>query len=525
VNRSTTKTRKLLDGFLGAAIAVLVALYVASVGPYWNISPDSATYVGWAKALVAGIPYERGPVQPPATSLIYTAILFVFPDGYTALNAATVLLILLSLAIVFALVKRSAGRTAALLVVLLSLASTRLYHESAQLLSEPAYMLFSMAALWFVDRPPDAARGVGNQPPSSRRDTVLAGLMMVVTVLTRLIGLALVLAVCIRELWCVVRRQRPANRVLLVFAAASLAAIVLWDLAGAKEPYAANWFRMFVLQDVWTSGSASLSPRGLVARAGEHLDQLLVAGRLLMNGWESRAWPGWALPTTISLVCLGGLAATLRRRVSVTAIYVLLYVAVTVAHALGGGGDAGRILVPVLPLLIFFTVEGARGVTTWVSRSVWTPVPSRALIALASVCIALFVFIGIRAIRPGVREAHRSPFGAYPIKRPSNYDVQRVALMIRDRAGPGDTFASWQRDMIEVLAERRGYALSSGRVTPADSLIAWLARERIRYLVIDHRSGAIADSLTSAVRLNPTSFQLLSSHQGASLYELTWSKD
>src|SRR5437870_4640091 len=68
------------DRVLLAVIALLAVLYLASIGPYWNISPDSATYVGWAKALVAGVPFARGPVQPPVTSFIYAAVLTVFPD-------------------------------------------------------------------------------------------------------------------------------------------------------------------------------------------------------------------------------------------------------------------------------------------------------------------------------------------------------------------------------------------------------------------------------------------------------------
>ena len=508
------------DGALFAAVAILVAIYIARIGPYWNISPDSATYVGLARALVAGEPYARGSIQPPVTSLVYAVVLFFFPDGYTALNAATVLLICLALACAFALVRRHAGRTQAFVVVLLSLASVRFYAEGSQLLSEPSYMLFSMAALWLLDRPP-SVDATDDARPLSRRDTMLAGTFMIVTVLTRAVGLALVLAVLVAEGWRVVRRRGSANVLLAGFAAAAVVAVVLWEMVGSRSSYAADWFRMFLLRDASPGDAGGLSLSSLFSRVGENRGALPAVGALLMNSWRSPSdWLNVLLPVGGTILFLAGLFQSLRRRVTVSAIYVLIYVGVVTAHSVVGGFIDQRYLVSVLPLLIHFSLEAARGLISWVSLRLPRFDAARATLVLGTVYVALYTAVAIEPIRQGVADAHSSPFGAYPIKRPSNFDLQRVAMWMAEHAGPDDTFASWQRDMIEVLAERRGYALSDKLVTPADSLTGWLEAQHIRFLVVDHRSGSRGDSLVAAVRRHPGAFQLVTALRNASLYEV-----
>jgi hypothetical protein len=69
-------------------VGIFVALYFAAVSTYWNISPDSATYVGFAKAFAAGTLPDEPPLQPPMTSLLYTPLLVLFPDSYLCAQRA-----------------------------------------------------------------------------------------------------------------------------------------------------------------------------------------------------------------------------------------------------------------------------------------------------------------------------------------------------------------------------------------------------------------------------------------------------
>ena len=142
---------------------------------------------------------------------------------------------------------------------------------------------------------------------------------MIVTVLTRAVGLALVLAVLVAEGWRVVRRRRSANLLLAGFAAAAVVAVVLWEMVVSRSSYAADWFRMFLLRDASPGDAGGLSLSSLFARVGENLGALPAVGGLLMNSWRSPSdWLNVLLPVGGTILFLAGLVQSLRRRVTVS---------------------------------------------------------------------------------------------------------------------------------------------------------------------------------------------------------------
>src|SRR4026208_1772072 len=56
---------RLTTAILLAGIAGFAGLYLASIGPYWNISPDSASYVGWGRSLARGAGGGAPRLSPP----------------------------------------------------------------------------------------------------------------------------------------------------------------------------------------------------------------------------------------------------------------------------------------------------------------------------------------------------------------------------------------------------------------------------------------------------------------------------
>src|SRR6185436_9841700 len=109
------------------------------------------------------------PALPPMTSLLYAPLLALFPGSYLALNALTRVLLFVALGFFYALLVRRSGSLHALLVVLLTLASVSFYHASTQLLSEPAYMVFSSAALLLVDSRVNSGGRTPNLTPHATR--------------------------------------------------------------------------------------------------------------------------------------------------------------------------------------------------------------------------------------------------------------------------------------------------------------------------------------------------------------------
>lgn len=510
---------------LAAVTAVLAGLYVASIGPYWNISPDSATYVGWGRSLAAGREWGSPPTTPPVTSLVFAAVLALFPGGYVALNAVTKLLIFGGLALAFILIRRRSGRTVAWLTVVLSLASTHVYHESTQLLSEPAYLLFSMAALLMLDEP---ARGDGTgdrgaaerSRPAWLREWAPGALLLVV-VMTRYIGITLPLAVLLVEGTAVARRRRRPRLLLALMALLALSAAFVWGRQ-LRPDNAAGWFQTFVLVDPWTPSSGRLSAVALLERIRDNIGWLPAAGGMLFNLWSTaRPKPDFPLQVAGLLVLATGLYLSLRRRLTVDGVYLALYLAVVAAHMLVGGYGDYRFLVPVAPLLFYYGLEAVRHLVRHTVAARLGTLPTTLVGGMGAFYVIAFVGLGLEDARSGVHEAHSSPFGEYPIKRPSNFDAERLALWLKSNSGPNDRYAAGQKDMFDVISERRGFDLLPARTSPHEAFVTWLEQQRVRYLLVDRTGSALGDSLLALVRAYPRVFPVIWELPRASLHQVT----
>ncbi len=507
---------------LTAAVLSLTALYIASIGPYWNISPDSATYVGWGRSLATGSGWTEVPMTPPVPSFFFAAAFRLFGGGYFALNAVTVLLILSAVAISYRLIERESGRTFALLVVLLSLSSARLISESTQLLSEPSYLLFTFASLWFLDQPVNEERSAPSAAAARARRLweVAGGLCLVLSVLSRYIGITLALAVLVVEAHAWITRARRPRPMVILFAVVALCAQPAWN-AIADESYFTGIFRTFTKLEPNAPSSASLSLIDLVRRMVWNLREVPTPGLLLVNS-RSNGLLWLLLNAAGTLAFIASLIAVLLRRITITRLYVLIYVvAVSVVMLVGGWNDS-RYLIPVLPFLFYYPLETLR----WLINRPTRPGFLRwGTAAAAGLYVLWFLNGGLRTATESARNAHTSPFGAYPIKRPNNFDLQRLAMWIRDSSEAGARYAAGQRDMLDVITERRGVSLVAAVTSPHAEFIARLRREDVRYLLVDHRGGRLTDSLRVVIREFPDTFRLISELPRASLYAVDWSRN
>jgi hypothetical protein len=495
--------------FLIAGIACLAVLYLASIGPYWNISPDSASYVGWGKSLALGHGWGTPPVNPPLTALVFAGVLWLFPDGYFALNAITPLFLLAALGFALGPVRRRVGSLAALLVILLSLGSVSLYTQSSRLLSGPLYMACSMAALLLLDQ---------RDQSEERSRRWLTGMLLIATVMTRAIGIALPLAVLLVS-WVAWKRSRQKpDSVVVGLALTALLTAAIWEIY-TGEGYVAGWLRMLGGENPWIAEAPRAPLSELLTRTYHNLPRLAEPGDWVRNSGSTLPGLDLALGAIVTLLILAGLVWSWRERISVVEAYVALYLLVVAVNGLAGGDRDYRFFVPVLPFLVCYTVlavqrlirpAGPLRIPGWSRAAVWGAV---------GLGVLAYLKTGGNLILQGVAAAHYSPFGDYPIKRPQNLDLQRAAFWLRRHSGPTERYASGQRDMIDVLAERRGYDLVVGRTNPHDRFISWLEERQIRYLLVDHTS-ALGDSLLAVVREYPAVFTPIQRLTRASLYRV-----
>jgi hypothetical protein len=98
-----------------------------------------------------------------------------------------------------------------------------------------------MAALMLLDDPEQSARGFRPW---------LAGILLIATVMTRAIGVALPLAVLIVQGVRWRRTRQKPDHIVIGFAIAALLSLVAWEIFTGSG-YAADWFRMVSGENPW----------------------------------------------------------------------------------------------------------------------------------------------------------------------------------------------------------------------------------------------------------------------------------
>jgi hypothetical protein len=519
-----TRSFDLTHVALTACAILLALLYIAAVNAYWSISPDSVTYVGFAATFAAGHVGEVAPPLPPMTSVVYAPLLALFPGSYLALNALTRVLLFVALAFFYALVARRSGARRALLVVVLTLASVSFWQASTQLLSEPAYKMFSAAALLLIERASgtDSTHRLAPRPPRRlRAEICAAGILMILATMTRTVGVALPLAVLV--VMAVAKSSLPLDRsrrtVLAAFALLAILAPMAWDALVLHGAYAGNYLAWLVTAQARMHPDAPPEPSAL-ERIVTSIALLPSVGSVLVNARAPSISSHLVLRMLATMLWALGLGLALRRRIGLTEVYVGIFAAVATLHALScGTTDQNRFFVPVIPLLFAFALEAVDQMQRPFGRLA-TNGPMLLRSALA-IYVAGYVILGLRVAIPGVREAHSSPLGSYPIKRPGNYDIVRAALWLKDNTARDERYASTQSSMTDVISERPVVDVVRRRTTSPHAFIAWLDEERVRYLIVDLTIELVRDPMLAAIAANPSRFRPVVELPLATVYELT----
>jgi hypothetical protein len=489
------------------ALVLLAVLYVMAIGPYWKISPDSVSYVSAAVSLASGQGYtEAGkPVIlfPPVTSLMFCIPVMLFPGSYLALNALVAALALLAHAAAFVLLRKKVSSVRAAVCVLLSLASTLIFHNSTLLLSDVPYFFWSVVALAVAEHL--------SERQSTRAQQLILAVIVWIACMTRIAGVTLVAAIAAYSL--ISPQRKGARRNLLVLMLLVALTIALWEARSLH--LGTSYLKLTLQNEPWVDEAGYASPLGLLRKFYHNLDDYGAIGDILTDGIFPARW------TFIRLLARGmalglfflGLAYSMRRRITVTSIYCAIYLLVCGAYFTY---IDVRFFVPIMPLLFHYELVGGHAILAQARLRLRGLAPTIARVGLA-VYVACFVCTGTARMLRAVPGEHSSPFGACPIKYVQNYDLQRLALWLRDNSAADETYVCQHADLVGYITEREGYNFPFS--ADPDKVVDALEGKQVTYVLADKKKEMVQQFLLPAIKAYPDRFTLIQEEEDASLYE------
>jgi hypothetical protein len=326
----------------GVAVAALVvlAIYLASVSPGWNVSSDSALYLMLGENLAAGEGYTLWGVAhrhvPPGYPALLAGLMWIVPGSLLWLNTWGLLLALATLWLVYLCMYRFTSRPRAAIVAVCVGGTYLMHHNSVRLLSDVPFMLLFWLGLWDCLKWRNGERGL---PAIGVAAWILAATV-------RVAGWPLILLAGLVLLWegqGAAKRRWPALLALLCILLAIMAEVAYCvALGGDGTPSYGS-----ALQKLWERTPEKTWERTLIASEGLY-DSLSAAllGQKLRYG-----------ATLVLLVtpCVVALTMRIRRGERLIPVCVIGYLAALVVS----GNPITRYLLPVLPWLVLLCLEGS----------------------------------------------------------------------------------------------------------------------------------------------------------------------
>jgi len=360
--------------WLIAILAVALLLAVLSLNGHLVAGGDNATYMILGQSLATGRGYRmvndpRLPemaLYPPGYPLLLAVILKLTKASQNLMAAVlpmkllSVTLYLACIALIFAFVRRRNPRLAPV-ATLLAAVSPQMLHFATEIGTEMPYLLLSLSALLLFE---GAWRG--QQPGVNRLAWTAACLALAFYV--RSISLVMVAAFGFHLL----ARRRLGYAVLLVVAVVVLT--VPWFIHSGRLPATGvsvglgrGYFALYLSGDPY--GTAQASAPELVSRLAFNLRMYAV------HIWPDALFPhvlsamarlgraGFVFPLLVSLLALLGFLIELRRGFASE-----WYVALFFASCVGYIWAQSRLVVPIIPFVLYYLCSAVDSVARWVWR-------------------------------------------------------------------------------------------------------------------------------------------------------------
>ncbi|KPK71331.1 hypothetical protein AMJ71_04710 [candidate division TA06 bacterium SM1_40] len=375
-------------------ILLLAGLFGALLfDPKPSVGGDNAHYLLLAKALATGRGYRsiESPGDPPHTHfpfgypMLLTPLVRLIPGSILPPKMLSLVLFVGSLLLLYPLLTPRIGYGLTLSVLALLAISPIMLEFSHWALSEIPFLFFTILSMILFSA---AERG-------GRRSWwwfALGSLCLVWTFYIRTVGIALVIAVLVRLAW----RRSFKRAALLLIIVVLLAAP--WMIRNAilpsdvGDPATASYISQAMMVSAFDPEAGTLTAREYLVRVFRIVSAYcnrVLPKVILPPLWASESLfelpqiaKAFVWPLILGLTLLG-LFLQLRRRPALFDIYVIAYLLVLWGWANKNIAAGPRYLLPVLPFLFVYFLEGCDRVLKW-------SVPQRStLLPLVLVCVLL----------------------------------------------------------------------------------------------------------------------------------------
>src|ERR1700728_974827 len=409
-----------------AAILVVAAVfYVMTLrqGHIW--ADDFAMYIHHAMNLAEGRPYgDTGyvynaeepylgpPAYPPVLPVILVPVYRIFGLNFQAMKVVLTGFSMLGLLMIYILARRELPHLWAVVLILMVGLNPVAWNMKDQILSDHVFPVFVYLAILLIQ---NAYRG--EKPASLWRATGL-GVVMYLAYGTRALGLVLVPALVVYDLFRQVREDRrwwPSP-----FAIAASAVTMI--LAGAQ----AAWLRT-------ASGYAGLFDFSPIWWVKNMISYMRSVREFWINGFSNPL--SYLIYLFAATLFVFGIWGTARKRFGILEIFTLLYLSLLVCYSVPG---SYRVLLPVIPVYLLYVLTGVRDITARLSRGGRTVALTAAVLAVVITYSGAYEHENWGPIREGVGDAQFMMMAGY-IRRhaePSAVFVARRPRLLSLETGP-----------------------------------------------------------------------------------------
>lgn len=326
--------------------------------PKLHLGGDNVRYLATAKSIITQFKYlditapgDPPFVQhPPGYQLLIAPLIALFPNTIIPIKILSCVFTLLTFLMIPVILRKKSTPFFVLIILFLSVTSYYMLEYSSYELSESAYILFTLLAIFWGEKMLVKLR-------TSYLYSVIIAFIFVYCFYIRIVGLAMIVAGVVYFLY------KKEYKIAIILASVSILLIGIWILRNYRLHLPNPYWREFMAKNPECEDEGTIAMLDLFGRF------VLVSDRFLLKHLPSLIFSSetfssdatfikTAIAVVTFIIFLVGFVKTFTKRASLTEFYTFFYVCVLLLQC--PRNAILRYLVPVYPFIIFYLVYGVQ---------------------------------------------------------------------------------------------------------------------------------------------------------------------